>query len=143
MTSQDELLANMIGKWHITRHFPNRSAENTATVEWVLDGHWLRIDMEDTVKPSKYAAHVYITRMESDGSYSIHWLDTFGGTLPESLGVGHRHGDSIEFLWKDTDGELKNTFSWNAKEHSWTSKIEQTDRTGKWSVFCTDTYVRP
>jgi len=138
----DELLNKMVGNWHITRQFTKRKTENTAKVEWVLAGHWLRIDMKDVEKPSKYEAHVYITRMVSDGSYSIHWLDTYGGALPESLGVGHRDGDSIVFSFKDQDGELKNTFAWHSDSKTWTSEIEQTGTDGKWTVFCTDTYFR-
>lgn len=141
-TMHDELLQKLVGNWHITRQFSNRKAENTAKVEWVLDGHWLKIQMKDVAKPSKYEAQVFITRMESDKSFSIHWLDTFGGTLPESLGTGHRKGESIEFVWKDSDGELKNTFTWHENEKTWSSKIEQTDKDGKWNGFCTDTYIR-
>ena len=137
---QDELLNLMVGKWHITREFPKRKAENTATIEWVLNDHWLRIDMKDIEKPSQYEAHVYITQMVSDKSYAIHWHDSFGGTLPEVLGTGHRVGDSIVFSFKDPDGELRNTFAWHGDRHEWTSKIEQTDKAGKWTVFCTDTY---
>lgn len=137
----DELLDKMVGTWHITRQFPTRQAENTASIEWVLDGHWLRVHMKDVGRPSKYEAEVFITQMQSDKSYSIHWLDTFGGTLPESLGVGHRSGDSIVFLWKDADGELRNTFTWHGADNTWTSRIEQTGADGKWTVFCTDTYV--
>jgi len=137
---QDELLGKLVGSWHITRQFPHRRAENTAKVEWVLDGHWLRIDMKDLVRPSKYEAHVYITKMVSDGSYSIHWLDTYGGTVPEILGVGHRDGDSIVFTFTEGDGGLKNTFTWHPEHKSWTSMIEQTGKDGKWSEFCTDTY---
>ncbi len=139
---QDDLLAKMVGNWRILRLFPNRTAENAARIEWVLNGHWLRIEMEDLAVPASYAAHVYITRMDSDQSYSIHWLDTFGGTLPEVLGVGHQTDNSIVFTWKEADSELRNTYSWHADTGSWTSRIEQTNRDGNWTVFCTDTYTR-
>jgi len=140
-TRQDDLLSHMIGKWRITREFKKRTMVNTATVSWELDGHWLRIDMKDVAKPSQYEAHVYLTRM-LDGSYSCHWLDTFGGTLPESLGVGKRVGDSIVIDFKDKDGELRNTFTWHPDSKTWTSHIEQTDAKGVWTVFCTDTYKK-
>jgi hypothetical protein len=138
----DPLLSHFIGKWHITRVFAKRHAENTANVEWVLDGHWLRISMKDTAKPSKYEAHVYITYVVAEKKYSVHWLDTFGGTLPESLGLGIRDGNSIVCSWKDSDGELRNTFTWYPDNHTWTSKIEQTGKDGKWTTYCTDTYRR-
>jgi hypothetical protein len=139
---RDDLLDKMVGDWHIMRQFPTRTAENTAKIEWVLGGRWLRIDMKDVSTPAKYEAHVYITRMELDNSYSIHWHDTFGGSLPEVLGTGHRSGDAIVFSWKDADGELRNTFTWNLDEDTWTSRIEQTGNDGEWVVFCTDTFTR-
>ncbi|MBS1705850.1 MAG: hypothetical protein JST40_08245 [Armatimonadetes bacterium] len=136
------LLNELVGEWRIFRQFPNRTAENTATIDWVLDHHWLRIAMKDVAVPSRYEAHVYITRMVSDGTYSIHWLDTFGGTLPESLGTGIEADDSIVFSWRDEDGELRNTFAFDRNSGTWTSTIEQTGPDGSWSLFCTDTYHR-
>ncbi len=139
---RDDLLDRMVGYWRIFRQFPNRTAENTAKIEWVLADHWLRIEMTDSATPAAYGAHVYITRMKSDDSYVIHWHDTFGGTLPEVLGSGQRSGDAIVCSWKDAEGELRNTFTWNHDEDTWTSKIEQTGKDGGWTVFCTDTYTR-
>jgi len=139
---KDELLDKMVGKWHITREFSNRKAENDATVEWVVDHHYLRITMKDVAVPSKYEAHVYITFEKASKRYVIHWMDVFAGSLPEQMGYGEKVGDSIVFTWKDEDGTLRNTFTWHTDSGTWTSKIDQTDKEGKWKVFCTDTYRR-
>jgi hypothetical protein len=138
----DELLENMIGDWHITRRFSNRTAENTAQVKWVLQGHWLLITMRDLASPSKYEADVYITKMQETGRYVIHWHDSFGGTVPEVLGEGIRQGDAIAFSFKEKDGELRNTFAWHPESKTWTSHIEQTEAGKPWTVFCTDTYTK-
>ncbi len=137
---QDDLLEKLVGKWHITREFPKRKAENEATAEWVLDHHYLRIMMKDLSKPAQYEAHVYITYEAAAKRYGIHWLDVFAGSIPEMMGYGERKGDSIVFTWKDADGTLRNTFTWHPESKSWISKIEQTDANGKWSTFCTDIY---
>ncbi|MBI1852145.1 MAG: DUF1579 family protein [Planctomycetes bacterium] len=138
----DDLLDKMVGKWHITREFSNRKAENDATVEWVIDHHYLRISMKGGEKPNLYEAHVYITFEAAAKRYVVHWMDLFAGSLPETLGYGEKVGESIVFTWKDAGGTLKNTFAWHAESQTWTSKIEQTDKDGKWSTFCTDTYRR-
>jgi hypothetical protein len=138
----DELLNEMVGNWRIVRRFPNRTAENVAKIEWVLAGRWLRIEMTDVATPAQYGAHVYITRMESDGTYPIYWHDTFGGSLPEVPGAGVRNGNSIVFSWKEDDSELRNTFAWNPDESTWTSRIEHSGADGVWQEFCTDTYTR-
>ncbi len=127
ITMQDDLLNHLVGDWRITRQFPHRKAENMAKIRWTLQGHWLLIEMKDVSKPAKYEAHVYITKMQSNGTYSIHWLDNYGGTVPEMLGIGTREGNSIKFSFKDSDSELLNTFTWHPETHAWTSKIDQTD----------------
>ena len=137
---QDPLLDNFVGNWHIDRQFPNRTAENEAVVEWVIEHRYLRIVMKDLNRPSRYEAHVYITFEQEAERYAIHWMDVFAGTMPESLGYGEKQGDSIVFTWQDADGTLKNTFTWNPGAGTWTSKIEQTDPSGAWTTFCTDTY---
>ncbi|MBS1724730.1 MAG: DUF1579 family protein [Armatimonadetes bacterium] len=139
---QDPLLEKLVGKWHIHRAFSNRTAENVATVEWVVDHRYLRIIMRDPNKPPKYEAHVYITFEKEAKRYAIHWMDVFAGSLPETMGYGHQAGDSIVFEWKDGEGTLRNTFTWLSSSKSWTSKIEQTNKEGEWTTFCTDTYTR-
>lgn len=139
----DSLLAKFVGDWHIARSFPSRTAENTARVDWVLDGHWLRITMKDVADPPGYEAHVYITRDRTTREYTCHWLDTFGGSVPDVLGRGQRDGDQICFTFVEEGGELRNTFAWHADNETWTSTIEQTDGAGRWTLFCIDTYSRP
>lgn len=140
--SQDELLKHLVGKWLISREFPTRKAENTAEIEFVLGGKWLRIAMQDTNKPAKYLANVYVTLMADTGKYSMHWLDNYGGTVPEVLGEGVKQGNSIVFTFTEPDATLKNTFTWDSNDGLWISKIEQAGPDKIFKPFCIDTYRR-
>lgn len=136
----DELLNHMVGKWNITRKFAKREATNSAEAAWILNGHWLQITMKDTSVPPRYEAHVLITYVLADKRYSCHWIDTYGGAVPETLGIGIREQNSLVFTFTEKDGALRNTFTWHPESKSWTDKIEQTDEKGQWTLFCTDVY---
>jgi len=139
---EDELLDKFVGNWRIERAFPNFVAENDAKVEWVVGHHYMRIAMWDTAVPSQYEAHVYISYERAAERYIIHWMDVYAGSAPEPLGYGKKVGDSIICEWNDNAEILRNTFAYHADTDTWTSTIEQTDKDGNWSTFCTDTYRR-
>ena len=137
---KDDLLDHLTGKWTITRQFKKRKVTGSAKGEWVLQHHYLRISMTGKPKKTAYDADVYITLEKPTQKYEIYWLDIYAGALPGSIGYGERKGDSIEFIWKDKDGTMRNTFTWYPKQKVWTSTIDQTDKDGQWSNFCVDTY---
>jgi len=139
---RDELLDKLVGTWRISRKFPSREVENEATVTWELVHHYIRIVMTDVVSPPMYEAHVYIGYERALSRYVVHWMDVTSGSMPELLGYGARDGNAIVFEWKDGDGTLRNTFTWNPDEDSWTSDIRQTGPDGEWRTFCVDTYRR-
>ena len=135
---QDELLDKFVGSWHIVREFKNRKVDNRATVSWVLDHQFLRIDMIDVNEPPQYEAHVYIGFDATKSLYVCHWIDVFGGEY-SSRGFGERESDSIRISFDD---DLINTFAYHPDNDSWTSKIDQRDKTGNFVPFCFDTYMR-
>lgn len=139
---EDPLLDKLIGKWTITRKFPNRTVTNTAECAWVLQHQYVKIHMKDTAQPSQYEAEIFIGYDEEKKRYVAHWIDVFGGGFSATLGFGTKKGNQIEFEFKYPDGELKNTFTWHEDLNTWTSEIIQQDEKGTWVPFCTDTYRR-
>lgn len=139
---EDPLLEKLIGKWTITRKFPNRTVTNTAECAWVLQHQYVKIHMKDTAQPSQYEAEIFIGYDEEKKRYVAHWIDVFGGGFSATLGFGTKKGNQIEFEFKYPDGELKNTFTWHEDSNTWTSEIIQQDEKGTWVPFCTDTYRR-
>ena len=139
---QDDLLDHLVGRWHISRKMAKRSEENTAEIEWVLNHQFVRIHMRDVNVPHKYEAQIYVGYNAEKKEYVMHWIDIFGGSFSETLGIGKRDGNSIEFTFRYPDGMLTNKYSFDASSGVWTSKIDQQDEHGKWGPFCTDTYTK-
>jgi hypothetical protein len=139
---QDDLLDNLVGNWRIVRDFPKRKSENDAKCEWLFNHQFLRIHMRDINEPPNYEAMVFIGFNAKVDRYVGHWIDVFGGEFSETLGLGKRNGNSIEFLFKYPDGQLTNVFTYRPEADSWISQIDQQDDDRNWGPFCTDTYTR-
>jgi len=135
---QDAFLDKFVGKWRIARQFKSRTSENAATIEWILDHQFLRIQMIDVNEPPEYEAHVYLGFDASKSKYVCHWIDVFGGQY-SCRGYGEREENSIRIAFED---DLVNTFTFNEGTGTWTSKIDQTNDKGEWVNFCVDTYSK-
>ena len=141
-TFQDDLLDKLVGNWRIVREFRNRTVENNATAEWVLNHQFLRVHMRDVTEPPRYEAMVFIGFNPTEQRYVGHWIDVFGGEFSETLGLGKRNGNLIEFTFQYPDSLLTNVFLFDAASGTWTSKIDQQDESGAFVPFCVDTYSR-
>jgi hypothetical protein len=138
----DDLLNNLVGDWKLSRQIQGRTAENTVSVEWVLNHQFLRIHMKDVKKPASYEAMVFIGYDNASERYVVHWIDVFGGRFSETLGYGKRGGNSIKFVFEYPDGPFQNTFTWTPETKSWRFLMEQKNKEGKWVMFAEDTLIR-
>jgi hypothetical protein len=139
----DDLLNNLVGAWKLKREIRSRTAENTVTVEWVLNHQFLRIHMKDVKKPPTYEAMVFVGFDNTSERYVVHWIDVFGGRFSETLGYGTRSGNSIKFVFEYPDGPFHNTFTWTPETKSWRFLMEQKNKAGMWVKFAEDTLTRP
>ena len=138
----DDLLNNLVGDWKLKREIQGRTAENTASVEWVLNHQFLRIHMKDVKKPAMYEAMVFVGYDNTSERYVAHWLDVFGGRFSETLGYGKRSANSIKFVFEYPDGPFHNTFTWNSETKTWRFLMEHKNKEGKWVVFAKDELTR-
>ena len=138
----DDLLNNLAGDWKLKREIQGRTVENTVRVEWVLNHQFLRIHMQDVKKPATYEAMVFVGYDNTSERYVVHWIDVFGGRFSETLGYGKRSGNSIKFVFEYPDGPFHNTFTWSPETKSWSFRMEQKNKTGKWVVFARDTLTK-
>ncbi len=123
--------------------FVSRTVYNDARVEWVLNHQFVRITMVDIESPPKYEAHVYIGFNHEKKKYVCHWLDVFGGQFSETIGVGTRDENSIEFIFASKEAVLRNRFSFDEAGGEWSSVIEQRGPLeDQWHTFCADVYKK-
>jgi hypothetical protein len=139
---QDEFLEKLAGRWNLTRTVRGTAHENTVEADWVLDHQFLRIHMKDMATPPKYEAEVYIGYDETAKRYVAHWMDTYGGRF-SLMGYGVREGNSLPFTFEDADATVRNTFTYDPTNQTWTCLIVQKVKDGDWKTFAEDKLKRP
>jgi hypothetical protein len=138
----DELLDNLAGHWLVSREIRGKIVQNTVDAKWVLNHQFLHLHMKDVATPPAYEAMIFIGYDNASERYVAHWIDIFGGRISETLGYGHRTGNSIAFNFEYPDGPFHNTFTWDPSSKQWISRMENKDAAGNWKPFATDTFRR-
>jgi hypothetical protein len=139
---QDAWLEKLAGDWEITRSVRGKEVRNRASARWILGHQFLELRMTDVASPPAYEALFLVGEGSGDGRYVVYWCDSWGGPF-SAPGVGRRAGDTIEFELRYPESPFFNTFSWDARNAAWTSRMENVDRDGRRTLFAVDTYRRP
>lgn len=138
---EDDLISRLEGEWLVTRQIRGTTVQNRLSATWVLSHQFLQLHMKDTAVPPRYEAIVLIGYVYATKEYVAHWTDTFGGKF-SAMGRGRRSEDSIEFRFEYPDAPFFNTFSWNADTGRWQMRLENSDASGKRTLFALDTLER-
>lgn len=139
---QDPLVERLAGDWTIMRRIRGKEVHNSASARWILNHQFLELRMTDTATPPSYEALVLIGYSHADRRYVAYWCDSYGGKFSAG-GVGRRIGENaIEFEFRYPEGPFFNTFTWDEKSATWTSRMESSDATGRRSLFAEDVYRR-
>jgi len=138
----DDLVSRLEGRWELTRAMRGQESKSGVDCDWVLDHQFLRIRMKDRATPPKYEAHVYIGWSNAKQRYVIQWMDVWGGHY-SLRGEGTRNADAIEFRFPDPEGDFFNTFAYDRAKDTWTMTLENSDKTGKRSLFARERWERP
>ena len=138
----DDLVSRLEGRWELTRAMRGQESKSGVECEWVLEHQFLHVHMKDRATPPKYEAHVYIGWSNARQRYVIHWIDVWGGHY-SLRGEGVRAGDTIEFHFPDPEGGgFFNTFAYDRAKDAWSMTLENSDRTGKRSLFARERWER-
>lgn len=139
---RDEFLDKLVGRWNLTRTIRGTTEQNKVEADWVLGHQFLRLHMTDIASPPKYEAEIYIGYDKTAKRYVVHWMDTWGGGF-SLRGFGVREGNSVPFLFEDADGTVRNTFTYDPANQTWTCLIVQRKKGGDWKTFAEDRLKRP
>ncbi|HET9294384.1 MAG TPA: hypothetical protein VFO06_08835 [Gemmatimonadales bacterium] len=132
---RDSLLDQMVGAWAMRGTLRGQSVEYRAHADWVLNHQFLRLELHDVNSPPAYEALVFIGYDFSKDRYIAHWLDGYGGWASETLGLGQRRGQAIEFLFDYPNGLFSNTMTWDPERQGWSLALRAKDRGGNWQPF--------
>jgi hypothetical protein len=142
----DEFLNKLVGSWSLTGNMGSTGLKQKVNARWVIQGQFLEVHCMDegsvTQSQPLYEA-VYMLGYDSQTKeYSMHLFDTFGASFAQTVGVGKRHGDSVEFLFEYPSNLFSNTFTWHQETGEWEMLLRQKEENDNWKVFAKKTITR-
>src|ERR1700682_6809019 len=144
---EDDLLAHLIGSWKLTGKMGNTELQQEVTGQWVVqkqfvEMHFVGLSPAPGGRVKPYEAIYFLGYDAKSKQYQLHLFDTFGPSYSRTVGVGIRHGDSIEFVFESPDGKFSNTFVWRPQLSQWDMLLRQQNQSGQWQDFATKTLRR-
>lgn len=135
---EDNLLDHLVGNWDLTGKMMGGELAQQCSAEWVLNHKFLRLECRETKNPPllkvRYESTMYVGCSSTNHRYVVNLVDIFGAS--ESLGLGRRTDNSIDFAWEYPDGgAFENKFTWSPDSDTWVSELRQKDGSGKWTPW--------
>lgn len=102
--------------------------------DWVIQHHYLRLHEVSREKDSKgepqYEAIIFVGSRETSKSYTCVWLDLYGGTSIESIGVAQSTDNELAFVFKDEKGDVtfRNDFVYDPSGNAWEWRMDNVDK---------------
>jgi hypothetical protein len=126
------LLERLGGSWVLRGTLAGKATTHDVAAAWILDGLYLQLHERSRETDAKgkplYEAVILLGVDPATAEYQCLWLDSTGGggLTPAAFGRGKRVGDSIPFLFRDSDGTVSfsNTFSYDTSAQSWTWQLD-------------------
>lgn len=142
----EELLDQLVGSWNLTGTMGTTELKQKVAADWVIQGHFLQVHFiqEGPVLQDqpRYEAIYMLGYDTKSGKYSLHLFDTFGAGYAQTVGVGPRHDNSVEFLFEYPNGLFSNTFTWNRETDEWEMLLRQKEESGAWKTFARKSLAR-
>ena len=128
----DSLLERLAGTWVLRGTLAGKETTHDIVSEWVLGHEYLHLHEVSREKDGKgqarYEAIVLIGWDAVSGEYQCLWLDTTGGggLSAQAILRGKRSGDTIPFVYRESDGSVSfnNTFSYDKASDSWAWRMD-------------------
>ncbi|MGD0191733.1 MAG: hypothetical protein ABSD74_13415 [Rhizomicrobium sp.] len=139
-TFRDSLLDRLAGHWTLSGPMAGHPAVHDVAAQWVLNHQYLEFretsrDKNKSGQPS-YVADVFIGWDGPTHQYVCVWLDDYGDISTQSLGHAPHKGDSIKFVFQDSNdpGRFHTTFAYDRASGTWTMDMDN-ETNGKLSPF--------
>lgn len=142
----DEFLNRLAGTWTLTGTMGATELRQKVNARWVIQDRFLQVHfIQDGPAPQEGAPYEAIYMLGYDGQseeYTLHLFDTFGAGYAQTVGIGKRQGDSVDFLFEYPSGLFSNIFTWKRESDRWEMLLRQKEKTGEWKVFATKRLTR-
>jgi hypothetical protein len=124
------LLEHLTGHWVMRGTISGKPTTHDVDAQWVLDKEYVQIhEISREKKPDgkpQYEAIIYVVWNHHSQEYACVWMDTTDVASFPPEGVGHAEpaGDRMTFLFKDSDGGIHTTFTYDHAKDGWTWDID-------------------
>lgn len=128
------LLDHLGGHWVLRGEIAGKQTTHDVDADWVIQHHYLRLHEVSRDKDAKgqpqYEALVFVGMTDTPKAYTAVWLDVFGGSSIESIGVSLPGTDRLSFVFKNEKGEegLRNDFVYDSTVDMWEWRIDNLDK---------------
>lgn len=117
------LLDHLTGHWIARGEIGGRTTTHDVDGEWIIQHHYVRLhevsrDNDDKGQP-RYEAMIFVGG--TNGTNTCVWLDVYGGSSIESIGVAEPAENQLRFVFKNEKGEVsfRNTFVYDPAADAW------------------------
>jgi hypothetical protein len=126
---QSPLLDHLTGKWVAEGTIARHHMVDDIDAEWVLGHHYLRIH-EVGRGDHKYEAYMFIAWNPAPKTYTMAFLDVYGGLTPASLAVATPKENDLRFVFKDEGGNVwfTNELIYDPKSDSWEWRLDNVEK---------------
>lgn len=118
-------LDHMAGHWVLRGEISGKPTTHDVDGEWIIQHHYLRLHElsreKDAKGQAKYEAMIFVGMREDTKVYTCVWLDVYGGSSIESIGVAQPEENKLRFVFKNEKGEesFHNEFVYDPVSDAW------------------------
>lgn len=124
------LLDHMTGHWVLRGEIAGKPTVHDVDGEWVIQHHYVRLHEVSREKNAQgqpsYEALIFVGFTEASKTYSCVWLDVYGGTAIESIGVAEPRENQLNFVFRNDKGEVsfRNDFVYDPAAGAWEWRMD-------------------
>ena len=119
------LLDHLTGHWILRGEIAGKQTTHDVDAEWIIQHHYVRIHEVSRDKDAKgqpqYEAMIFVGFSDASKAYTCVWLDVYGGSSIESIGVAEPKENVLPFIFKNEKGEVsfRNNFVYDPSADTW------------------------
>ena len=128
------LLDHLTGHWIARGEIAGKPTTHDVDAEWIIQHHYVRlheVSRENDAKgqPS-YEAMIFVGWNSAAKANTCVWLDVFGGSSIESIGVAEPAENQLPFIFKNEKGEIsfRNSFVYDPAADAWEWRMFNVDK---------------
>jgi len=128
------LLEHLTGHWVLRGEIGGKQTTHDVDAEWIIQHHYVRIHEVSRDKDAKgqaqYEAMIFVGQTETPKAYTCVWLDVYGGSSIESIGVAEPGENKLPFIFKNEKGEVSfhNDFIYDPAAGAWEWRMDNVEK---------------